>query len=107
MIFNVPVLPNEYMQVIEQIKYFRNELRAYTSDNMNRWWGPLARLAAARAMVGTNAIEGINVTLDDAVAVVDGEAPATPQEEDKAALRGYWAAMTYIVQLAKDPAYVH
>jgi len=64
-------------------------------------------MAAARAMVGTNSIEGINVTLDDAVAVVDGEAPTTPQGENYAALRGYWNAMTYIVQLSKDPTYVH
>jgi len=58
-------------------------------------------------MVGTNSIEGINVTLDDAVAVVDGEAPTTPQAENRAALQGYWNAMTYIVQLSKDPSYTH
>jgi Fic family protein len=107
MIFKDATLPVGYIQVIDVIKELRNRLKAYTSDNMNRWWGPLARLAAARAMVGTNSIEGINVTLDDAVAVVDGEAPATPQDENKAALDGYWRAMTYIVQLSKDPTYVH
>jgi Fic family protein len=47
------------------------------------------------------------VTLDDAVAVVDGEAPAAPQDENQAALKGYWNAMTYIVQLSKDQTYVH
>lgn len=107
MIFQEPTLPREYLQVLEVIRELRKNLKMFTSDNLNRWWGPLARLAAARAMVGTNSIEGINVTLDDAVAVVDGEAPATPQEEDKAALDGYWRAMTYIVQLSKDPTYVH
>lgn len=107
MIFKEPTLPHDYVQVLERIIELRGQLKAYTSDNMNRWWGPLARLAAARAMVGTNSIEGINVTLDDAVAVVDGEAPASPQEEDKAALEGYWRAMTYIVQLSMDPTYVH
>lgn len=101
------MLPQEYLQVIEIIKTLRSELKAFTSDNLNRWWGPLARLAAARAMVGTNSIEGINVTLDDAVAVVDGEAPSTPEAEDKAALEGYWRAMTYIVQLSRDNTYVH
>lgn len=107
MIFKDPALPPHYVHVIDLIKDLRQSLKAYTSDNMNRWWGPLARLAAARAMVGTNSIEGINVTLDDAIAVVDGEAPATPQDEDKAALEGYWRAMTYVVQLSKDQTYVH
>jgi Fic family protein len=107
MIFTLQKLPEEYVQVSEMIIDLRKQLGFATSDNMNRWWGPLARLAAARAMVGTNSIEGINVTLDDAVAVVDGEAPATPQDEDTAALKGYWNAMTYIVQLSKDTTYVH
>src|SRR5438309_1007259 len=107
MIFALKPLPADYIQVIERIMYLRDTLKIHTSDSMNRWWGPLARMAAARAMVGTNSIEGINVTLDDAVAVVDGEAPTTPQGENYAALRGYWNAMTYIVQLSKDPTYVH
>jgi Fic family protein len=64
-------------------------------------------MAAARAMVGTNSIEGINVTLDDAIAVVDGEVPVTADAENRAALQGYWNAMTYIVQLSKDTSYLH
>lgn len=107
MIFQLGALPPDYAQVTEIIVSLRERLKVHTSDNMNRWWGPLARLAAARAMVGTNSIEGIHVTLDDAVAVVDGEAPSTPQDENQAALRGYWNAMTYIVQLSKDLTYVH
>lgn len=107
MIFTLKNIPKEYVQVIENIMNYRAELRYFTSDSMNRWWGPLARMAAARAMVGSNSIEGINVTLDDAVAVVDGEAPATSQDEDRAAIQGYWNAMTYIVQLSKDPSYIH
>ncbi|MFM9971262.1 MAG: Fic family protein [Burkholderiales bacterium] len=107
MIFTLPSLPDDFKQVVARIMDLRKELGFATSDNMNRWWGPLARMAAARAMVGSNSIEGVNVTLDDAVAVVDGEAPASALEEDRAALQGYWNAMTYIVQLSKDPSYVH
>ncbi|MSP95682.1 MAG: Fic family protein [Betaproteobacteria bacterium] len=107
MIFTHPSLPDDFKQVVARIIDLRKEFGFSTSDNMNRWWSPLARMAAARAMVGTNSIEGINVTLDDAVAVIDGEAPATAQKEDKTALQGYWNAMTYIVQLSKDPAYIH
>src|SRR6266513_4907939 len=101
MIFTVKVLPKDCLQVIEMINALRKELAFSTSDNLNRWYAPLARMAAARAMIGTNSIEGINVTLDDAVAVVDGETPTTAHAEDRAALVGYWNAMTYIVQLSK------
>lgn len=107
MIFQPKPLPTQCMQVVERINHLREQLKFYTSDQMNRWWGPLARMAAARAMVGSNSIEGINVTLDDAVAVVDGETPPSGEDEDRAALQGYWSAMTYIVQLTKDPTYVH
>lgn len=107
MIFELNQIPGDFIQVIKNIMDLREKLKVYTSDNMNRWWGPLARMAAARAMVGTNSIEGINVTLDDAVAVVDGETHATSQDENRAAVQGYWSAMTYIVQLSKDPTYVH
>ena len=107
MIFSLEPLTEDYTKVISRIMSLRDQLKVYTSDSMNRWWGPLARMAAARAMVGTNSIEGINVTLDDAVAVVAGEAPGTPRDENSAALQGYWNAMTYIVQLSKDPTYVH
>ena len=107
MIYQLNQLPSDYTQVIEIIMHLREQLKIHTSDNMNRWWGPLARMAAARAMVGSNSIEGINVTLDDAVAIVDGEAPPTAQDENRAALQGYWNAMTYIVQLSKDQTYVH
>lgn len=102
MIFQTPNLPPEYIQVIEKIDGLRRELAWATSDRLNRWRGQLARTTLARAMQGSNAIEGINVTLDDAVAAVDGEKPQAPHEEDRLALLGYWRAMTYILQKTKE-----
>jgi len=58
-------------------------------------------------MIGTHTIEGVNVTLDDAVAVVDGEPLLTGEAQETAALLGYWNAMTYIVQLSRDSSYTH
>jgi Fic family protein len=107
MIFQLGTLSSEYVQVIENINKLRGQLQFALSDNLHRWTGLLARTSAARAMVGTNSIEGINVTFDDAVAVVDGEAPTTAHDEDRAALNGYWNAMTYVVQLSKDASYTH
>jgi Fic family protein len=65
-------------------------------------------MAFARAIQGSNTIEGINVTLDEAVAAVDREIPAKPLDEDWHAVMGYREAMDYIIQLSKDPAkYIH
>ena len=106
MIFQTPKLPAKYLQVIDLIGELRTQLAWATSDRLNRWRGQLARTTMARAVQGSNAIEGINVTLDEAVAAVDGDAP--PQgNEDLLALAGYWRAMTYALGQAKDPHFKH
>lgn len=107
MIFQPPELPEQYVAVIQRINELRALLKFATSDSLNRWTGLLARTTAARVMVGTNVMEGVNVTKDDAIAAIDGEEPLSEEEEDKQAIQGYWRAMTYIVQLSKDPFYVH
>ena len=107
MIYRTPPLPDDFLQVIEKINGLREKLRFATSDSLNRWTRLLARTTAAQVMVSTNSIEGINVTLDHAIAVVDGEPSPGPEDADRRAVIGYWNAMTYIVQLSKDPGYVH
>lgn len=105
MIFTAPTLSPEYAQVLKNIDELRTRLRDVTSDSINRWTGRLARMAYARAIYGSNTIEGIQVTLDDAVAAVDREEPLKPQDENWAALVGYREAMDYIIQLSKDTTF--
>ena len=107
MIFKTPELPARYLQVIENIGELRTQLAWATSDRLNRWRGQLARTTMARAVQGSNAIEGINFTLDDAVAAVDGDSPPAQGNEDLLALNGYWRAMTYALGQAKDPHFKH
>lgn len=104
MIFTAPLLPDSYTQLIEKVNDLRVKLRFATTDSLNRWKGFLARMAYARAIHGSNTMEGINVTLDDAVAAVDGEEPLNPKDENWLALVGYREAMDYIIQLSKEPA---
>jgi Fic family protein len=103
MIFTVPELPGEYLQVIESVGNLRKELQWATSNSLNRWREGLARMAYARAIHGSNTIEGIKVDLNDAIAAVDQEESLTPQDENWRALVGYREAMDYVIQLAKDP----
>lgn len=108
MLFTLNSLPEDQLQVIAWINELREKLRFATSDSLHRWTGLLARLSLARAIQGSTTIEGINVTLDDAVAAVDREIPGNPMDEDWQAVMGYREAMDYIIQLSKDPAkYAH
>jgi Fic family protein len=67
-----------------------------------RWTGLLRRVALARAIRGSNSIEGFVVSLDDAFAALDDEEPMTATEASWAAVTGYRDAMTYVLQLAGD-----
>jgi len=73
----------------------------------HRWVGLLRRVMLARAIRGSNSIEGYNVTLDDAVAAVAGEPPLDAETEAWRAVVGYRDAMTYVLQLADDTHFVY
>lgn len=107
MIFQAPDLPDAYFKVIEKIEDLRLRLRASTSDNLNRWTGFLARMSYARLIHGSNTMEGIHATLEEAASVVDGEEPLRASDENWLALRGHRDAMDYIIQLAKEPHFSH
>jgi Fic family protein len=102
MIFHSPGLTDAERSVIERIDKVREALR-YQLTAQRRWVGLLRRVMLARAIRGSNSIEGYNVSLDDAVAAVAGEPPTDSATEAWAAVSGYRDAMTYVVQLAEDP----
>ena len=59
-------------------------------------------MAFARAVQGSNSIEGYNASLDDVLAAVDEEPTLEVEEETQLALAGYRDAMTYVLQIADD-----
>ncbi len=56
----------------------------------------------ARAIQGSNSIEGYNASLDDVAAAVEGEPTLDANVETQFALAGYRDAMTYVLQVAED-----
>jgi Fic family protein len=102
MLFATPHLEPPELEVIRRIDELRQNLR-YQTAGRARWVGSLRRVSFARAVQASNSIEGYNVSLDDAVAVAEGEEPMDADNETWAAVRGYRDAMTYVVQLADDP----
>ena len=101
MIFTTPVLTDQEIRVIEQIDRIRKTLK-YALSEPSRWYGFLRRSSFARAIRGSNSIEGFNVTAEDALAAVDGGEPTDAEQEAWEAVKGYRNAMTYVLQLATD-----
>ena len=103
MIFAEPTLSQEDHKVLEILEGQRRRLRIETQHNPRRWHGALRRNAFARAIQGSNAIEGYNATMDEAMAAVEDEPPLDERTETWLAIRGYRTAMTCIMQAAADP----
>lgn len=106
MIFTEPQLLQDELGAIERIDQLRAELR-YATQATKRWTGLLRRDAFARAIRGSNSIEGYNVTIDDALAAADDQEPLDANAETWAAVTGYRDALTYVLQLEGDPHFEH
>jgi Fic family protein len=102
MLFQPAALDERERRVLDEVDELRRRLR-WQIAAPRRWVGSLRRLTFARAVQGSNTIEGYNATLDDVAAVVAGEEPLDADEETRHALEGYRDAMTYVLQLAEDP----
>jgi len=101
MLFDIPELDAAEQRVLDQIDNLRERLRLQLHEP-RRWYGSLRRLSFARAIQGSNSIEGFDAVLDDAAAVALGEEPLDATEETRLALAGYRDAMTFVLQLASD-----
>ncbi len=60
------------------------------------------RSALARAIQGSNSIEGYQVAEDDAAAAVDGEEPLSADEETFLEIQGYRQALGYVLAMRDD-----
>lgn len=101
MVFEIPEIRPGEEAALARIGDLRRELRHYVAEP-RRWVGSVRRVLGARAIRGSNSIEGFNVSVEDALAAVEGIEPAEAGTEDWQAVRGYQRAMTYVLQLAHD-----
>jgi Fic family protein len=65
--------------------------------------GSIWRSTFARAIQGSNSIEGIHASIENVVAAVENEEPTDIERDTWLSIRGYRNAMTYIMQAAQDP----
>lgn len=101
MVFTAPGLHEDERDVLDLIGELQGELHDRVAEP-RRWLGSLRKMAFARAVQGSNSIEGYNASLDDVVAAVEGEPTLDADEETQLALGGYRDAMTYVLQIAGD-----
>lgn len=101
-VFATPELDVTERAVIELIGELREEMRPLVAETRG-WSGGLRRMSEARAVQQSNSIEGYNATLDDVIAVADGDEPMDASRETQLALEGYQEAMTYVLQATQDP----
>lgn len=104
-IFQTPDPDLEDQQVIGEI----HDVRAALADVLRapkRWDGLLRRTSAARAIQGSNTIEGYTVSDEDAVAAVDDEPPLTADEATWAEIIGYRRVLTFVLNVATEPGFV-
>ena len=106
MLFEAPKLDHLELGVIGHIEDLKRSLK-YAVQSPKRWPGLLRRALFARAIRASNSIEGFNVTVEDAIAAVEGDEPLDAAAADWQAVRGYRSAMTYVLQLAEDPHFKH
>jgi Fic family protein len=106
MIFTAPDLASLELGVLAEVVATREKLK-HSLRTPRRWDGLLRRNNLAKAIRGSNSIEGYDVTPEDAIAAVEGEEPLDAQKETWAAVQGYRDAMTYVLALADDPFFVY
>ncbi len=102
MLYQTPTLDAQEEDVLGRIAELKRVLGHAVSDQPKRWYGLLRRTTFARAVKGSNSIEGYDVALDDAIAAAEGEEPLDPKTEAWANVTGYQVAMSYVLQLAGD-----
>lgn len=103
-LYSTPDPDLEDQQVVSEI----HGLRASLADVLRvpkRWTGLLRRTSTARAIQGSNTIEGYTISDEDAVAAVDDEPPLAADEATWMEIVAYRRVLTYVVNVATEPGF--
>jgi Fic family protein len=102
MIFTLPAPEPIDHEVLEMIFEQHSRLQTLLMNQPLRWVGSLRRSSMAKAIQGSNTIEGYHATLDQAIGAIENEPPAE-YTETWMATKGYRDALSYILQASRDP----
>ncbi|MEU4303647.1 Fic family protein [Kitasatospora aureofaciens] len=100
MLYFLPELEDADLTVLAEIEDMRDRLRLHLRTP-RRWEGQLRRNLTARAIAGSNTIEGYAASVSDVEDIMVGEAPIEASGTVAVEIEGYRQAMTYIQRLAE------
>ncbi|GAA4734209.1 Fic family protein [Isoptericola chiayiensis] len=103
-IYRTPETDLEDTGVVTEIHDLRDSL-AMMLRTPRRWTSGMRRTTQARAIQGSNTIEGYTVTDQDALAAVDDEPPMTADERTWSEILGYRRMMTYVLRMAPEDGF--
>lgn len=104
-IFATPQMDLHDTEVITELTAMRSELQSRLRAP-RRWTGGLRTTATARAIQGSNTIEGYTVSDQDALAAVEDEEPLTADERTWAEILGYRRVLTFVLNVATAEDFV-
>ncbi len=107
MLYRTPDLGEHAEAVLRLIRDLWRDLRLSLGHRPRKWRGLLARNLRAKAIRGSNSIEGYLVSEEAAIAALDGDRPEDTDETSWINVVHYREAMDYVLQLhqARDFAY--
>lgn len=103
-LYKTPVPDREDAAALEGLAELRAQLESVLRVP-RRWSGGLRRTTQARAIRGSNSIEGYLVTPQDAVAAVDDEEPVSADDRTWQEIIGYRRVLTYVLQMGATPGF--
>ncbi|MFI7699810.1 Fic family protein [Nonomuraea sp. NPDC049480] len=100
MLYGTPSLEPVDKAVLSEIEDMRQDLK-YRLAETHRWDGQLRRQLQARAIQGSNAIEGYKASVEDIESIMAGEDPLDASAAVAKEIAGYQQALTYIGLLSR------
>jgi len=104
MLFDTPPITPELQARLGELDELRRAL-GQEANRPVRWMGTLRRLARASSVESSTSIEGYHVSPEDAIALVSGDEPADPGDENRMAVACYSRAMDHVGVMARDPVF--
>ena len=104
MLYDTPALDPADKTVLGEIEDLRRDLK-YRLAEPHRWDGQLRRQLQAKAIQGSNSIEGYRASVEDIESIMSGEEPLETSAPVAREIAGYQQVLTYIQLLSRATAF--
>ncbi len=104
MLFKTPPMTRALARQLTELDGLREQLGAQTGA-AGPWLGSLRRQWRASSAESSIEIEGFHVPEDETIAVISGNEPPDPRDDDRMALACYAHAMDHVGIMSADPVF--